>query len=236
MSSVVKNNSENSFKRRIRSFVRREGRITLAQQRALEELFPRFGVEAGEQLLDLDALFSRKAPRILEIGIGDGEALIEMAKSQAEKDFLGIEVHRPGVGRVLNRIQEEELSNVRIMNDDAVDILNKQIPDGSLDRVLLFFPDPWHKKKHHKRRIVNPVLAQLIRKKLKQGGYWHMATDWQDYAEHMVEIMTQAEGFENSSRQGNFVERPDYRPLTKFEKRGHRLGHGVWDLVYKKVS
>ena len=228
--------SENSFKRRIRSFVRREGRITPAQQRALEELFPRFGIENGEQELDLDAEFGRHAPRVLEIGIGDGEALIEMAKSQPEKDFLGIEVHRPGVGRVLNRIEEEGLSNIRIMNDDAVEILKNRITDESLDRVLLFFPDPWHKKKHHKRRIVNPVFAQLIRKKLKPDGYWHMATDWQDYANHMREVMMQAEGFDSMGGPNGYVERPDYRPLTKFEKRGHRLGHEVRDLVYKRIS
>ena len=222
--------------RRIRSFVRREGRITPAQQRALDELFPRFGIAGGDDVIDFDAVFGRVAPRVLEIGFGNGEALVEMAKAQPETDYIGIEVHRPGVGRVLNRIDEEELRNVRVMNDDAVDIIKKQIPDHSLDRVLLFFPDPWHKKKHHKRRILNAEFVQPVRHKLKLGGVWHMATDWQDYAEHMMNVMMDADGFENTAGRGQFTPRPGYRPLTKFEQRGQRLGHGVWDLVFKRIA
>jgi tRNA (guanine-N7-)-methyltransferase len=222
--------------RRIRSFVRREGRITPAQQRALDELFPRFGIASGDNEIDLDKAFGRSAPRVLEIGFGNGEALIQMAKAQPDSNYIGIEVHRPGIGRVLNRIEDEELTNIRVMNDDAVDIIKKQIPDDSLDRVLLFFPDPWHKKKHHKRRILNDEFAQLVRKKLKVGGVWHMATDWQDYAEHMMNVMTDADGFENTAGKEHFTPRPDYRPLTKFEQRGQRLGHGVWDLVFKRIA
>ena len=227
---------EPTHHRRIVSFVRREGRLTPAQQRALDTLYPRWGIPPGEDMLDLDAVFGRRAPRILEIGIGNGEALIELACRHPENDYLGIEVHRPGVGRVLNRIEEEGLGNVRVICDDAVEVLAKRIPNDSLDRVLLFFPDPWHKKKHHKRRIVNPVFAQLVRLKLRPGGCLHMATDWQDYAEHMMGVMSRAEGFENVAGEGEFVVRPASRPLTKFEQRGHQLGHAVWDMIFEKVS
>jgi len=227
---------QKSFHRRIRSFVRREGRLTKGQQRALETLFPRFGVAFTPQLLDLDALFDRSASRVMEIGFGNGGALAQMAEQHPENDYFGIEVHRPGVGNLLLQIEQHHLSNIRVSQHDAVEMLEQQIPDASLDEVFLFFPDPWHKKKHHKRRIVQPAFVQLLRSKLKPGGIFHMATDWQDYAEHMLEIMNTAPGFENLAGNGRFCERPDYRPLTKFEQRGRKLGHGVWDLVFRKPA
>lgn len=202
----------------------------------MDELFPQFGIEAREEMLDLDAVYGRNAPRILEIGFGNGESLAEIAHNHPQNDYLGIEVHRPGVGHLLMKIEELELTNVRVMCEDAVEILKQQIPDGSLDALYLFFPDPWHKKKHHKRRQVQPEWAQLVRRKLKLGGRLHMATDWENYAEHMLEVLTAAEGFRNTSPSGDYVPKPDYRPETKFERRGQRLGHGVWDLVFEKIG
>jgi tRNA (guanine-N7-)-methyltransferase len=222
--------------RRIRSFVRREGRLTPGQQHAMDQLFPRFGIETGEEQLDLDAIFGRTAPRILEIGFGNGETLAEIAHNHPDNDYLGIEVHRPGVGHLLMKIEERGLTNLRVMSEDAVEILEKQIPDNSLDALYLFFPDPWHKKKHHKRRQVQAAWAQLVRRKLKTGGRLHMATDWENYAKHMLTVLNAAEGFRNTSATGDYVTKPDYRPETKFERRGLRLGHGVWDLVFEKTS
>jgi len=228
--------TESPYLRRIRSFVRREGRLTPGQQRAMDELFPTFGIEAEEGLLDLDAIFGRSAPRILEIGFGNGESLAEIARKHPQNDYIGIEVHRPGVGHLLMKIEELGLSNVRVMCTDAVEVLELQIPDASLDALYLFFPDPWHKKRHHKRRQVQPEWAQLVRRKLKLGGKLHMATDWENYAEHMLDVLSQAEGFKNTSANGDYVPKPDYRPETKFERRGQRLGHGVWDLVFEKIA
>lgn len=222
--------------RRIRSFVRREGRLTAGQQRALEQIWPRLGIEPGDELLDLDTLFGRRAPRILEIGFGMGDSLAAIAAAHPENDYLGIEVHRPGVGHLLMNLDEGRIGNVRVMSHDAVEVLERQIPDASLRGVFLFFPDPWQKKRHHKRRIVQPAFAELLRRKLEVGGFFHMATDWENYAEHMLAVMRTAEGFENTSATGDFVPRPDYRPVTKFERRGERLGHGVWDLVFRRVS
>ncbi len=229
--------SESSpFIRRIRSFVKREGRLTTGQQRALDTLFPQYGIESSEQKLELDAVFGRKAPRILEIGFGNGASLAEMAAKNPQQDYIGIEVHRPGVGNLLIQIEKQGLSNLRVINDDAVDVLNNMIADESLDAVYLFFADPWHKKRHHKRRIVQPAFVQLVRSKLKSGGLFHMATDWENYAEHMMEVMTAATGFINTAGEGQYLPRPDYRPLTKFEQRGQRLGHGVWDLIFRKTG
>jgi tRNA (guanine-N7-)-methyltransferase len=228
--------TDTPYLRRIRSFVRREGRLTPGQQRAMDVLFPRFGIEAGDTPLDLDTLFGRAAPRILEIGFGNGESLATIAKNHPENDYIGIEVHRPGVGHLLMRIEELELTNVRVMCADAVEVLEKQIPHESLDALYLFFPDPWHKKRHHKRRQVRPEWADLVNRKLKVGGRLHMATDWENYAEHMLEILDAAEGFKNTSSSGDFVPKPDYRPETKFERRGLKLGHGVWDLVFEKTT
>jgi len=228
--------SEQPFIRRIRSFVRREGRLTPSQQRALDELWPEFGVEADGRTIDFAALFGRQAPVVVEVGFGNGEALLHMSQLHPEWDFLGIEVHRPGVGGLMRQLKELEISNVRVMSEDAVEILENQLTDGSVDRLLLFFPDPWHKKKHHKRRIVQPGFAQLVRRKLRPGGVFHMATDWQPYAEHMREVMESAQGFRNAAGPGAYSEAPEYRPVTKFERRGQRLGHGVWDLIYEKTD
>lgn len=225
-----------TFYRRIRSFVKREGRLTKGQQRALDELFPVYGFKADETVFDLAEKFGRVAPKIIEIGFGNGTSLAEIAKTHPQNDYLGIEVHRPGVGNLLLQIENEQLQNIRVMSDDAVEVLEKNIADNSLDAVYLFFADPWHKQKHHKRRIVQSVFVQLLRKKLKTDGIFHMATDWQDYAKHMMGIMSEAEGFENTAGQGKYIERPDYRPLTKFEQRGQRLGHGVWDLIFRKIA
>jgi len=229
-------NESTTHPRRIRSFVRREGRLTTGQQRALDELFPRFGIEASHTPIDFATMYGREAPVILEIGFGNGDTLATIARNNPENNYLGIEVHRPGVGHLLMRIEEYGLSNVRVMCADAVEVLQRQIADGTLEAVYLFFPDPWHKKRHHKRRQVQPEWTQLIRRKLKIGGYLHMATDWQEYAEHMLTTLENAEGFTNQSARSDYIERPDYRPITKFEQRGTRLGHGVWDLMFLRSS
>lgn len=220
--------------REIRSFVRREGRITRSQQRALEELWPRYGLETGPRL-DLDRLFGRQAPHTLEIGFGNGASLAAMAEQEPDTDFIGIEVHRPGVGHLLLELERRGLKNVRIICDDAVQVLKNCLPDESLDRVLLFFPDPWPKKRHHKRRIVQPAFIELLARKLKSGGILHMATDWENYAGHMLAVMAQTEAFRNCAGRGNFSQRPAYRPATRFEQRGQRLGHGVWDLLFERM-
>lgn len=220
--------------RQIRSFVRREGRLTKGQQRALDELWPKYGIDNEKSSIDLNKTFNRKAPKILEIGFGNGRSLALMASEHPENDYLGIEVHRPGVGALLLLVEELCLSNIRIICDDAVEVIKNRIADNSLDRVQIFFPDPWHKKRHHKRRIIQPDFIALVAHKLKPGGLLHMATDWQDYAQHMTDIMKLIDAFENISQDSDYVERPDYRPLTKFEQRGQRLGHGVWDLIYRR--
>jgi len=210
--------------------------MTLSQQQALDSLWPRFGLEPGSELLDLDAIFGRSAPRVLEIGFGMGDALAEMSQAHPGNDYIGIEVHRPGVGRLFIRLEEQGNENVRVFCHDALEILQRQVPDESLDAVLLFFPDPWHKKRHNKRRIVQLPFMELIRTKLKPGGRFHMATDWQDYAEWALEVLTAAPGFRNTSEDGSgYVPRPEYRPETKFERRGLRLGHGIWDLIFERL-
>lgn len=223
-------------RRGIRSYTLRQGRLTQAQQRALSDLYPRLGVPDGEGIIDLDALFGRRAPRVLEIGFGCGDTLALMAQAQPERDFLGIEVHAPGVGHLLLRIEQLGLNNLRVLHGDAVAALQGRIADASLDGVQLFFADPWPKKRHHKRRIVQEEFAQLVRRKLKIGGLFHMATDWQDYARHMLAVMHAAPGFENVSSEGDFVPRPEHRPPTRFEQRGQRLGHGVWDLMFRRSA
>lgn len=220
--------------RKIRSFVRREGRLTSGQQRALQDLWPRFGLEMRDRP-DLDSIFGRTAPRTLEIGFGNGDALLAMATAQPETDFIGIEVHRPGVGHLLRELDQQALTNVRVIREDAVAVLENYLPDNCLDRLLLFFPDPWHKQRHHKRRIVQAEFLELLAKKIKSGGTLHMATDWENYAEHMLGVTDRCTAFRNSAGTGNYSPRPGYRPTTKFEQRGRRLGHGVWDLLYERV-
>lgn len=218
--------------RPIRSFVRREGRMTPGQKRALEVLWPKYGIDPGAGPLDLDAQFGRSAPRYVEIGFGMGSSLLEMAAAHPENDYLGIEVHRPGVGTLLINVEKQDIDNLRVICADAVEVLKNTIPDHSLDGINLFFPDPWHKKKHHKRRILQPAFVSLIAEKLKPGGCFHMATDWEEYAQQMMEVMNQAPGFRNLAGDNQFSERGE-RPLTKYEQRGQRLGHGVWDLVFE---
>ncbi|MEQ9874375.1 tRNA (guanosine(46)-N7)-methyltransferase TrmB [Pectobacterium brasiliense] len=222
--------------RRIRSFVRRQGRLTNGQQLALDNYWPVMGVEYQTELVDFNALFGRDAPVVLEIGFGMGASLVTMAAQHPEQNFLGIEVHLPGVGACLAAAQEAGISNLRVMCHDAVDVLMNMIPDGSLSMVQLFFPDPWHKARHNKRRIVQVPFVQLVRSKLKAGGVFHMATDWEPYAQHMLEVMTSVTEYRNLSNNNEYVERPESRPLTKFEARGQRLGHGVWDLMFERIK
>ncbi len=220
--------------RAVRSFVRREGRLTEAQQRALEQLQQRWGVAFSEEPLDFAAAFGREAPTILEVGFGNGESLAAMAAASPETNFLGVEVHRPGVGRLLNLVEEQGLQNVRVICHDAVEVLQKQIADGSLDGLQLYFPDPWPKKRHHKRRIVQPAWVDLVARKLRPGGLLHMATDWEDYAQHMLAVMEASPAFENTAGPGQFSPHQGHRPETKFERRGRSKGHGVWDLIYRR--
>ena len=222
--------------RTVKSFVLRAGRVTEGQQKALDDVWPQMGLELSQGLLDLDAVFGREAPVVLEIGFGMGDSLVEMANDQPEKNYIGIEVHRAGVGRLLSNADKQGLTNIRVFCHDAIDVLAQCIPDGSLDCIQLFFPDPWHKKRHHKRRIVQSEFAQTLRKKLKVGGVFHMATDWENYAEHMMEVMSAEEGYSNVAGEGVYSPQPKWRPVTKFQKRGERLGHGVWDLMFEKTE
>lgn len=228
-------NQEPRHLRRIRSFVLREGRLTKGQQRSLELFWPVMGLEYQQELYNLNQVFGRDAHKVLEIGFGMGKSLVEMAKAAPEKDFIGIEVHKPGVGACLGDAEEAGINNLRLFEHDAVEVLRDCIPDASIDTIQLFFPDPWHKKRHHKRRIVQSEFVQMLRQKLKIGGVFHMATDWENYAEHMLEVMSAAEGFANLATDNQYVPRPDHRPLTKFENRGVKLGHGVWDLMFKRT-
>ena len=227
---------QTGHRRTIKSFVMRAGRMTEGQQRGLEQGWPRFGLELADGLRDFDQVFGRQAPRTLEIGFGMGHSTLQMAAAAAEQDFIAIEVHKPGVGALLNGLVSQNLTNVRIYSCDALEVLRDCIADASLDRVLLFFPDPWHKSRHHKRRIVQPAFAALIRQKLKIGGVLHMATDWQPYAEYMLEVMGSAPGYRNLAGTDGYVPRPEERPVTKFERRGERLGHGVWDLKFQRTD
>jgi len=218
----------------VRSFVRREGRMTRGQQRALAELLPRYGIQLREQPLDLVQVFGRSAACCLEIGFGNGANLQAMAQQHPERNYLGIEVHRPGMGNLLLQIEEHGIENIRVICADAVEVVKSNIPPASLDAVYIFFPDPWHKRRHHKRRLVQPEFVELLRERLKPGAILHMATDWEDYARHMLAVMQQVSGFVNTAPGGGFSPRPDYRVLTKFEQRGMRLGHGVWDLIFRR--
>lgn len=221
-------------RRRVRSFVRRAGRITGAQQRALIELWPRFGLDFATEVLDFDAVFGRHAPRVLEIGFGNGEALLALAAATPDRDFLGIEVHEPGVGHLLLRARELGLGNLRVWRHDAVEVLDCQIPDESIAEVLIFFPDPWPKSRHHKRRLIQPEFAALLACKLDRGGVLRLATDWQHYAEQMLEVLNTGALLANCSAEHGYVARPGSRPPTRFEMRGRRLGHQVWDLAFQR--
>jgi len=210
--------------------------MTEGQQRGFDQGLPKFGLELSDGMQDFDAVFGRQAPRTFEIGFGMGHSTLEMAAAAPEQDFIGVEVHRPGVGALLNGVMTQNLTNLRVYSCDALEVLRQCVPDASLDRVLLFFPDPWHKARHNKRRIVQPAFAELVRQKLKVGGVLHMATDWEPYAEYMLEVMNVAPGYRNLATDGRCVERPAERPVTKFERRGERLGHGVWDLKFERIA
>ena len=221
--------------RRIKSYVVRAGRMTQGQSRAILELGPKYLIPVDNlEYLDFQQYFGRKAPLVLEIGFGMGTSFVQMAKNDPASNYLGIEVHPPGVGSALKLIAEQECSNVRIIQHDAFEILSHCIPPQSIDVLQIFFPDPWPKKRHVKRRLIDDEFLRLVAPLLKSGGELRMATDWEDYARQMLEVMQRAQGFTNTSQDGTFVPRPLWRPLTKFEKRGQNLGHGVWDLVFKR--
>jgi tRNA (guanine-N7-)-methyltransferase len=228
--------TDNDLQRRpIRSFVVRAGRMTVGQSRALEELWPRFGVEYSPAPLNLPALFGRDAPRTLEIGFGNGEHLARLATAHPERDYLGIEVHRPGVGHLLMLAGNAALGNIRVSDHDAVEVLREQLSPASLDEVLVLFPDPWHKKRHHKRRLIQPPFVELIATRLRAGGVFRLATDWEEYALQMLEVLRGAPAlFVNLSPTGDWMPRPEERAPTRFEKRGARLGHGTWDLAFER--
>ena len=221
-------------KRHIRSFVLRQGRVSPAQQRACDTLLPHFGIQYAPQPLDLALTFGRNAPKILEIGFGMGDSTATIALEHPENDYLAIEVHTPGVGNLLKLIDAQHISNIRIIQHDAVEVLRDMLGERTLDGVHIFFPDPWHKARHNKRRLIQaPFIAQLVQK-LKPGGYIHVATDWQDYAEQVLAVLSAEPLLENTA--SDYASRPAYRPLTKFEQRGIRLGHGVWDLVFRRKN
>jgi tRNA (guanine-N7-)-methyltransferase len=216
----------------IRSYVLRQGRFSRGQQRAYIELLPRFGVPYARAPLDFARVFGRQAPVIAEIGFGMGETTAAIAAEHPEQDYLGIEVHTPGVGSLLKQIEERALTNIRIVQHDAAEVLRDMVPSGSLAGVHIFFPDPWPKKRHHKRRLLQPAFAELVADRIRPGGYLHVATDWQDYAQQAFAVIDALPDMTNTAE--GFVPRPESRPETKFERRGRRLGHEVWDLVFRK--
>ncbi len=229
--------------RRIRSFVLRAGRITGAQSRALEHSWPRFGIDlaadaegahAPAMPIDLDAVFGRSAPHVLEIGFGNGDNLAALAAAQPERDFIGAEVHVAGVGHLLLEAERLDLRNLRIVRHDAVDLLERHIAPGALDEVLVLFPDPWHKSRHHKRRLIQPAFVALVASRMRSGALLQLATDWEPYAAQMLDVLGTSPDFENATPGGGFAARPAWRIVTRFERRGHRLGHGVWDLSFRR--
>jgi len=221
-----------AFNRAIRSFVLRQGHLTASQQRAIDEGMPRWGIEYQPQPLDLAQAFGREAPKIMEIGFGMGTATAEIAAANPQNDYLGIEVHSPGVGNLFKLIAEQNLENLRLIRHDAVEVMDHMLPDACLDGVHIFFPDPWHKKRHNKRRLIQAPFIEKLVKKIKPGGYLHAATDWEDYAIQIMEVFSANAELQNTA--DGYAPRPAYRPLTKFEARGIRLGHGVWDIVFTR--
>ena len=221
--------------RRIKSFVIRAGRMTEAQREGLDLGLSRFGLNVTDGVLDWDQTFSEQGAKVFEIGFGMGQSLLAQAQAEPDFRFVGVEVHRPGVGKLLHDSLEAGVENIRVFCHDAVEVLEQCIAPESLDRVQIFFPDPWHKKRHHKRRLIQRNFMSLLATKLKPGGIVHLATDWENYAEHMLEVLSQHPSFRNSLGEDGFAPRPEFRPLTKFERRGERLGHGVWDLLYERI-
>jgi tRNA (guanine-N7-)-methyltransferase len=225
------------FLRRIRSFVRRDSRLTDAQQNALTTMWPQYGLELADGPIQYAQVFQREAPRILEIGFGTGVSLVAAAKNYPDKDFIGIETHQPGIGALLLNAAAQDVHNIRLYYADAVDVLTKCIPDGSLTMIQIFFPDPWRKRRHHKRRLIQPEFVQLLAQKLQSGGELHLATDWQDYSKHMMFVLSAATEFENAAGIGQFADRSAQRPvITKFEQRGQNAGHGIWELQFVKKA
>jgi tRNA (guanine-N7-)-methyltransferase len=233
MKNVTEKNKEG--RRPVRSFVLRGGRLTGGQKRALDEFWPRFGIEKGESLLDFKILFGSDASVIMEIGFGNGDATWQMAQAHPAENYLGVEVHQPGVGHLLLKMKQHGITNIRIANDDAVEFLGQRVPEESLDGVRIYFPDPWPKKRHHKRRLIQPSLIELLASRMCPGALLHLATDWEPYAEHMLEVMSLSQGFVNLSPSGNYCDRPEWRPQTKYERRGERLGHQVRDLLFRRI-
>ena len=226
---------ESQRKRSIRSYVKRTGRLTPAQQRALQDLWPEFGIDFSDEMLDFDAVFGRSAPRVLEIGFGNGDTLIEQAAGNPAMDYLGIEVHEPGIGHCLLHLREACISNLRLIRHDAIEVMEQQIPDGSLHRINLYFPDPWPKKRHHKRRIAQPAFLALAAQKIAAGGTLNIATDWKNYAEYIDAIIDSQEVFKLVEKRTHSGDDPLDRPTTKFEKRGLKLGHQIWDWRLNRI-
>lgn len=224
-----------AFRRRIRSFVRREGRMTDGQKSALERLWPRYGLDAPAQAYDLAQVFGRTAPVVFEIGFGNGDHLLARAQTEPQHDFIGVEVHQPGVGRLLLNAEHAQLNNLRAASHDAVEVLEGWIADASLHEVVIYFPDPWHKKRHNKRRLVQPEFAALLARKLVTDGRLLLATDWAPYAAQMLEVLNASPEFRNMAADGQYVPRHQTRPKTRFELRGERLGHAVYDLEYRRI-
>lgn len=226
--------TESLKKRAIRSFVLRTGRMTVGQQEAYDTGWDQCGLSHEDGMLDAMQVFGRSGPLVLEIGFGMGHSLLAMAEAAPETNFIGVEVHTPGVGKLIQGMQERGVDNIRIYRHDAVEVLRDCIPAQSLDTVQIFFPDPWHKRRHQKRRLIQANFLEQLRTHIKPGGLLHLATDWEDYAKQMMAILDVAPGYENCHGVGQYAPRPESRPLTKFEKRGERLGHGVWDLLFSK--
>lgn len=224
----------NPGRRGIRSFVLRQGRATESQKRAFDLHWPAYGLELRGSPVDFGAVFPRTGELVLEIGFGNGEQLLFAAGNEPQRNFIGIEVHSPGVGRALNGIAQAGLDNVRLYKHDAVEVLERDVPDAALDEVRIYFPDPWHKKRHHKRRLVQPAFVGLLCRKLKPGGLLHLASDWREYVEHMWQVCDNEARLQAPGGPGSYVPRPDWRRMTHFEQRGLKLGHGVWDLLYRR--
>jgi tRNA (guanine-N7-)-methyltransferase len=221
--------------KKIRTYIKRESRLTTSQRFALENYWMQFGLTPETGLINFEEVFSRQAPKILEIGFGMGESLFTIAKTMPDHDFIGIEVHRPGIGALLTKLEKEAITNVRVYNADAIEILSRCIPDNSLEKILIFFPDPWPKRRHHKRRLIQKEFMGLLHSKLKSRGELHLATDWEEYALQMMKVISMMKEFKNVNGDGQFSSRSVYRVLTKFEKRGEKLGHRIWDLFFVKI-
>ena len=228
--------SDSSKHRPIRSYVLRSGRMTDGQRRAFEQNWSRWGLSREQGSLQAAQAFGRSAPLLVEIGFGMGQSLAEMAQANPDTNYLGLEVHKPGVGKLLHRMAERDIDNIRVYCDDAVAVLQDCVADASLDGVQIFFPEPWHKKRHHKRRLIQAGFVSLLCRKLRPGGFLHLATDWEHYAEQMLEVLSENPDLRNSHGSGMYSPRPEQRPLTKFERRGQGLGHGVWDLMFERKS